>query len=153
MTEGAAFFRIINRREELMSFRKRLTVLLGILALAPALLLTLPATTAWASGTGCDGNGLDTCVHVQGTGLYVDYMSAWTVNTTSRTVTGLHIELHGPTGLLKNCPSFTLAAGQTSPICTWTPKGDVRAGNYCATLWQYIAGTYDNDGTLCANIS
>jgi hypothetical protein len=143
----------MNRREmTLMSFRKKVTGLLGTLALASALLAALPATTAWASGSSCDGNSLYTCVHVQGTGLYVDEVDGGTVNTTAGTVTGLHIELHGPNGLLKNSPTFSLASLQGSADYTWNHHGNVTGGNYCATLWQLIGSTYYNDGTACLDV-
>ncbi len=135
-----------------MSFKKRLAMLSGALALAPALLLVVPTTAAWASGTGCNDNSLYTCIHVQGSGLYVDYIGVSTANQTNGAVSGLHFELHGPNGLIKNFPTFTAPYLGGSGYYKWTRNGNVRGGNYCATLWQDVGGTYYNDGTACLNV-
>lgn len=120
--------------------------------------VALPATPAFAvaSFTNCNGENFDTCAHVQGTGLYVDYISGWTTNdypVGSGEAIGLHIEITGPSGSLKSCATFNLNAGHQSPTCTWTKNGNVNAGNHCAILWGANgSGGYNNLGTACVNI-
>ena len=140
------------RSRILMPFRSRMGMALVAAVIAAAPLALLSAAPAAASFTQCTNQELNICVHVQGTGLFVDYVSGWAKNNSVNGFTGLHIEIEGPAGRLKNCSSFTLGSGQTSPTCKWTRNGYVRAGNYCATLWQWDGSGYLNLGTPCVDV-
>jgi hypothetical protein len=125
---------------------------LGILSATVLAMLLVPATMAMATAQRCSDAA---CANVVGSGLTVDYMQGWSVNSGSVPNAGVHIEIEGPSGLIKNCPSYTIPAGGKGPVCQWnpTPGKTVPAGSYCAVAWVYdgILG-YQSIGTACINV-
>jgi hypothetical protein len=138
---------------DIMSLTSRISI--AATAAIVLSLIALPATPALASGQSCiDRNpGTEICVYVGGSGLHINYVKGWARNNYSYTITGLHIELEGPPGLIKNCASFSLRSGTNSANCEWSPNKNVTSGRYCATLWQSNGnGGYLDLGTPCVDV-
>lgn len=133
----------------------KIIVRLGMAAGAAllALAFALPASPAMATGYACDYNTpVDTCDEVNGSGLLIEYMLGSFGNGAQPTVTGIHIELSGPQGLIKNCPQ-TNVLGFTTIYCRWDAAGDVPGGYYCTTAWQqYVPGKYVELGRACVDV-
>ena len=141
-----------------MPFRSRMGMTLVAALIAGASFVLLPTAPAWASFTSCNNqtHSFNTCEHVEGVSVYVDYIRGWTTNDYpdgSGTATNLHIEIVNPSGnKLMNCPSFSLAPDKTSPACTWSKFGDVPQGYYCDILWHWNGSGYDNLGGACVDV-
>src|SRR4029077_615811 len=108
------------------------------------------------TGKACNPNPLDTvteCTKVVGTGLKITSLTGYFV--AYGPLSNVHIELYGPHGLIKNCPTFNTNGG-TSPYCIWTnphPTVNQTGGNYCSEGWQLIApGDYGSLGVECIDV-
>lgn len=124
----------------------RRTVLpLTVAALAAP--IALPATAA-ASGGGCThGNGpINSCVQVDGSGLYVIDMRASVLLDPFTSVVG-RLHVFGPAGfnLYKN---FSYRQGFPSGQYAWTwgVNREVKAGPYCAQFEVNTGSGWQRDG-------
>jgi hypothetical protein len=151
----------------MISFRKKLVTVAGMALAAMAFALPASAATASASGVpavtstyNCNPNPLASvseCTRVINHGLKVKSVSGHTTNLRPIPISGLHIEIYGPSGKIKNCGQFTLRPLGTSPVCTWHnphPNKNVRKGNYCSRVWQKIGpGNYVDLSNECDPVS
>ncbi|HEX5113967.1 MAG TPA: hypothetical protein VFW65_02095 [Pseudonocardiaceae bacterium] len=109
------------------------------------------ASTGNVCGTTMEGWQI--CVNITGSGLHINSMKGWVHNKTGMRWAGLHIELKGPKGLIKNCPQFALANNLNSPNCIWSPNANEPAGSYCTILWFRLQdGTFVSEGSKCAGV-
>ena len=138
-----------------MSFKSRAGISVGIafgIAFAtPA--LTAPANAAVTSvSQNCMQGTFEICTYISRAGRDVEYMKGWMRNDKSDKQKAMHIELEGPNGLIKNCPTFSIGENSNSPNCVWSPNPPAHTlGQYCTTLWQDNYGQYINWGTECIN--
>jgi hypothetical protein len=143
------------RRQAAARALGRIALAFSVLALVGAVALT---ATAGASGGGCTRNGtgpINSCVQVDGSGLYaIDMRASVQVDANMDVVGRLH--LFGPAGfsLVKDfsyrSPSWHL--GQYA--WTWGVDREVRAGAYCA---QFEIDTWsgwrrDGNGPACLTV-
>jgi hypothetical protein len=139
-----------------MHFRRRICSMAVAAVAGAASVAALPVSTAYAStGNVCGTTsvGWQVCINITGSGLHVDSIKGWVHNGTGIRWSGLHIELTGPHGHIKNCAVFALSNNQNSPNCTWSPNANEASGSYCTTLWwEFQPGYYDNEGTKCAGV-
>src|ERR1700683_4316227 len=107
---------------------------------------------AGATGIGCtygSSNGnVYTCIYVNGSGAYVNYMQATAQVTSSGRV--LQECLHNPSGGRIGCTAYTyVAPGDTLPY-TWAPYNYVTSGDYCAVTWrENNNGSTTQIGAIC----
>ena len=107
------------------------------------------------TGSGCVGNlttdADQTCVTVNGTGLYI----ATAVGSVSVRFgpTHGHVELYGPQGLIKNSTTGTLVNNTTSRVVRWAPFKDEPRGTYCAETWLKTGSGYKSAGVACVSVS
>ncbi len=138
----------------MFGLKARLGITMGVAVLAAGFAV-LPANHALASGGSCqpEANGnLVTCVYVSGSGLHVNYVQGSVNNGGVGDQLKVHIELTGPHGLIKNCPSTTVGSLDTI-YCTWPPNANETAGNYCATSWQLLPnGKQHEQGHACLDV-
>jgi hypothetical protein len=121
----------------MFSLKKVLAGALGA-GLVIAGLVFLPASPAVAAGSWCHPatqSFPQPCISTTGTGLYIGTLSGWGNNATLISYQGVHIELYGPNGLIKNCPDFNLSPGYSTPVCSWSPNHNEPAGTYGQTIW------------------
>lgn len=135
-------------------------VALGLAVLSASTLLSFSIDLpAHASGTNCSTafvtlpNGTATypqvCMAVNGGGTYVNSMTASVTNNGVQ-FDG-HIQLYGPDPAISgslNGGDQNLGYQQVS----WSPGRNVSGGDYCARLWYYHNGIYDNVGTACLDV-
>lgn len=113
-----------------------------------------------ATASGCNAASLaqwHNCTTVNGSGLKITSISGYGVSEVDGTLSNLHVEIYGPSGLIKNCGTFSIPGmGDTGPICSWTnpsPQASKRAGDYCSITWQYEGGTtYKAGGAECVGV-
>jgi hypothetical protein len=94
------------------------------------------------SATECNPNPLESaneCTSVVGKGLIIEHISGVTFSNVPFAIDRVHIQIYGPNGTLKNCPSFRLPGFGKGKTCLWTnphPHIKVKAGNYCSKAWE-----------------
>ena len=106
--------------------------------------------TGESCGTGSSSGNVETCMYVNGSGLFVDYMnaSAQVVNAT-RTIQEC---IHGPNGTV-GCTAFVSRAPGQSLVFEWVPDGDVTGGDYCANTWRLNSdGSHTEIGSYCVDV-
>lgn len=108
------------------------------------------------SSSGCVGNlpwnNVKTCIEINGTGLFVNWMQA--TGCVNNTAFYGHLQLTGPSGFSRNGTSQITSPGNCFPPVLWAPEGNVTSGQYCATTWQRLSGGgYQNDGTACKSVT
>lgn len=90
------------------------------------------------SASACEPLLFDTeCTSVVGTGLKITSISGY-FYAADLPVNGIHIEIYGPRGLIKNCGQYNQTT-KHGPTCTWTnpsPNTNEPAGSYCTEAWQ-----------------
>lgn len=140
-----------------MRFWSRIIIGIAATMMVAGVTIALPGGPAYAS----TGNACTTyswglvCVNITGTSLHVDSMKGWMRNNTSDSLPGLHIEMTGPHGLIKNCPSsgsWYIYPNSNSPNCIWSPNANETGGTYCVILWQYQSGSYVAVGRECVKV-
>lgn len=98
-------------------------------------------------------NLVDQCTSLTSSGKHIDSLSGWAENLPEDfplSYPDVHIELYGPKGLIKNCPSISnWSPGQTTLTCTWSPNDTRAAGNYCSRVWSYIGTTWKDLANEC----
>ena len=129
---------------------------IGLLAVAvctAALFVGARVASASASGctTGSSSGNVDTCFTVLGSGLFVSEMIASaTVENATRTI---QVCIHGPDSVLPLCTPFETVSPGGTITKTWSPDGDVPAGEYCARTWRDNAdGSHTLIGELCVDV-
>jgi len=133
----------------MIKFAARIAAVAGAALLAAS--FGLPAQLAHASQQVCAQSvDLDSCNDVTGSGLHITSMVA-TVYNEGDTADGIHIELSGPNGLIKNCAQVNIGGGGTTS-CSWDPNANETAGNYCSDTWQDVSGTYTDRGHACVDV-
>ena len=137
----------------MLTLKARLGTIIAAALLATAFAFQTSAAMATAKSCQQEANGsLDTCSYVNGSGLHINYMQGSVFNGGSRNQNNVHIQLTWPSGAtIKNCASATVVPGGTI-YCTWSPKANERAGNYCANSWQYVSGSYNERGHACVDV-
>jgi len=63
----------------------------------------------------------------------------------------VHLELSGPHGLIKNCPTITVGAFDND-YCTWSPNANETAGRYCVTVWQFASHKWNARAHACVAV-
>jgi hypothetical protein len=137
-----------------MKLRRKLIHLLAASAMASAMIMILPSTSAFATGTTCNlGSGFTDAFHTEqiyecgkvvGGGLHIGHLEGWVYEPYSfeGPLAHVHIELQkiikGKTYHIKNCPAQTIPGGGSTSHCTWSPNSNEAAGQYCAIGWQYL---------------
>jgi hypothetical protein len=120
----------------------------------------MPSQLIPASATGCVGinpwNYVETCIHIDGSGAYVDWMQGTGCTkaqpTGNPTLYG-HEELTGP-GHLRNGPNGFAGDGTCLPDVSWTPYASENPGQYCVTTWvKQPNKSFKNYGRACATVS
>jgi hypothetical protein len=107
------------------------------------------------SASGCERFLFDTeCTSVVGSGLKITSISGY-FDAADLPYNGLHIEIFGPKGLIKNCPQYNQTT-EIGPTCSWTnpsPNTNEPAGNYCTEAWQNQGSNgYSGISTLCIDV-
>jgi|SRR5215469_4783517 len=127
-----------------------------IAAVVLAMVFAVPSSTALASAKSCQQKAntpFTTCSHVNGRGLHINYLQGSVFNGGNRDESGVHIQLTRPSGAtIKNCRSATIGPLQTIR-CTWSPHRNEPAGNYCATSWQRVGGSFIERGHACVRVT
>lgn len=116
-------------------------------AVLMAATFTLSASPAMASASACGGGGFNNpyyavCTDVNGAGLHINSLSGQFFNHYVDTgVKGVHIQLYGPMGTIKNCPEVNVGRQSHGPKCIWSPNRNEPAGNYCSRAWERLSAT------------
>lgn len=108
------------------------------------------------SAIGCVGNlpqdNIQTCMDIQGSGLYVDYMAATSIVYNYAVVE--HVELTGksvPNGHI-NSDDYVVQPGEYIQV-EWAPHHNESAGGYCADSWELSGmGGYYLAGRACESV-
>jgi hypothetical protein len=93
-----------------------------------------------------------TCVNITGTGLHIKTMKGWWRNESGVTLSGIHIELEGPNGRIKNGPTVTVRNDSNSPNVVWSPNRNEKAGRYCSVAWYYEDHHFVDLGGDCVSV-
>lgn len=127
-----------------------------IAAVVLAMIFAMPSSAAMASQKSCQHKAntpFTTCAHVNGSGLRVNYLQGSVFNGGNHNESAVHIQLTRPSGAtIKNCRSTTIAAMSTI-YCTWSPRKNEPAGNYCANSWQLVRGSFIQRGHACVRVT
>jgi hypothetical protein len=151
----------------MLSMKVRLGAALGFaialaagfsLSASPAMATTaLPAHISPASAEDCmDGTGVSAgeCTYIDGVGNTVYYMQGLFINEGYITIYNIHIELTGPSGLIKNCTQVNVVAGTEAPVCQWSPEGPEPFGTYCSYAWEGLgSNNYKEVAKSCVGVS
>jgi hypothetical protein len=120
---------------------------MAVAAVVPVMLVSALTLSGPAKATGkfcvtgsSDGNTL-TCIYVNGSGSFVNYMQASADTVNSGRV--LQACLHNPSNGRIGCTKFTYVAPDSPPLTyTWAPHNYVTSGYYCTVTWRQ-----NNDGS------
>ena len=100
-------------------------------------------------------NLVQQCTKVSGSGLHINSLSGWAEHL-SYDITdypSVHIELYGPDGHIKNCPSIDdFPPGYVTLTCTWSPNANEEPGSYCSQTWSLIGTTYKRLAWACIDV-
>jgi hypothetical protein len=136
------------------SFKARLSAAAGAALLATA--IALWASPAMASATNCNQPmplSVQECTAISGSGLHINSMSGWANSYQAYVIPNVHIELEGPNGLIKNCSQHNVPIGGSTPVCTWSPNHNEKAGLYCSTAWEHPSGGgYVKIASVCVDV-
>jgi hypothetical protein len=137
-----------------MSVRSKILLAFSLAAATTAAVI-VTAPSALASGQSCNDNGnWTTCISVDGSGNFIDYVSGYSVSDNPYNGTydlPFHVQMLNPNGVtLCNSPTRT-NTGESEENCFWQPEKDELTGNYCLIIWVYN-GEYHNEGEACLNV-
>ena len=102
---------------------------------------------------GSSSGNVNTCMYVNGTGLFVNYGEAsGVVIDFPRTLE--ECIWYQPTGTYLNCGiGWVYVPVQGYVLASWSPSADEPSGNYCAVTWrQNSSGGPTNIGTACVSV-
>ncbi|HZR53785.1 MAG TPA: hypothetical protein VFB06_30290 [Streptosporangiaceae bacterium] len=137
----------------MFGLKARLGITTGV-AIMAAGFAVLPASQALASARSCqnEANGfLEGCANVNGSGLHINSLQGVVTNIGVGDQHMVHLELSGPHGLIKNCPTITVGS-LDSDSCTWSPNANETAGSYCVTVWQFASNKWVARAKACVGV-
>ena len=129
-------------------FKRKIGIGAGVIVSA-AVALTLSTVPAWASGSACGGVGCAAHETVDGSGLYIDYISSYIEQFSGGTWNNIHYELYGPRGELWTSPTFNLPSGYLYEGNTQYYDADMPAGDYCIRVYQ---GSSQSGNAGCVDV-
>ena len=135
----------------MIKFAARIAAVAGAALLAAS--FALPGQLAYASAQSCTQSvDLHSCDAINGSGLHINSQTGTVINESGSAANGIHIELSGPHGLIKNCAQVNIGGGGTTS-CTWSPNANETAGNYCSDTWQDVSGKFTDRGHACVDVT